>query len=178
MLLSRLIKQAKMSGVGGKYEALADAASDSKRKEGIERCRKVAQAICENNSRDELISKIAISLYRLELANLALEGALGGDFQSETFLTDTMLQEFYQIKIREILRAKTGGKIRAEKFKALESATIKLYQAGKWASAPLAAQEIAPQIVALSSGGNGDLLLSTTRPLQWIRTYLKNKILS
>lgn len=67
-----------------------------------------------------------------------------------------------------------GGKGRATKFKALELGTIKLYQAGKWTSTPLAAQEITPKIVALSSDGKGALMASTTKPLQWIRTHVKS----
>jgi hypothetical protein len=97
-----------------------------------------------------------------------------GSYEASRAMIKTIFAIEGQFKLKSKNIARSGGAGRAEKFKALESATIKLYQAGKWASAPLAAQEIAPQIVALSSHGNGDLLPSTTRPLQWIRAHIKS----
>jgi len=71
--------------------------------------------------------------------------------------------------------AKSGGAGRSAKFKMLEAETIRLYELGKWKSVPIAAQEITPKIVALSKNGNGDLLPSTTKPLEWIRAFKKSQ---
>jgi len=69
--------------------------------------------------------------------------------------------------------AKKGGDARSSKFQLLQSETIKLYKMGTWKSVPIAAQEITPKIVALSKDSNGDLLPSTTKPLEWIREHKK-----
>lgn len=74
-------------------------------------------------------------------------------------------------KGRARLIAAEGGEARAKKYKALEEETIRLYLAGTWKSVPSAAHEITPKIVALSKNGNGDLLPTTTKPLEWIRAY-------
>lgn len=75
---------------------------------------------------------------------------------------------------KSTIRAQLGGLTRATKFKRLEEETIRLYLEGKWKSDPLAAEEITPKIVLMSKDGNGDLLPSTTKPLQWIRKYKKS----
>lgn len=71
--------------------------------------------------------------------------------------------------------AKSGGAGRSAKFKILEAETVRLYELGNWKSVPIAAQEITPKIIALSKNGNGDLLSSTTKPLEWIRAFRKSK---
>lgn len=71
--------------------------------------------------------------------------------------------------------ARKGGLGKKPKLDRLEAETIRLYELGKWGSAPKAALEITPQIVKISTGGNGDLLPSTTKPLEWIRAYEKRK---
>ena len=58
-------------------------------------------------------------------------------------------------------------------MKKLEEETIRLYKSGSWRSAPLAAQEITPKVVEHSKGGRGELMQSTTKPLEWIRAYVK-----
>lgn len=70
--------------------------------------------------------------------------------------------------------ARSGGAGRAAKLKVLEAETIRLYKAGKWDSTPLAAQAIAPAIIALSAKEGPKLTASTTKPLEWIRAYLNN----
>jgi hypothetical protein len=70
-------------------------------------------------------------------------------------------------------RAASGGEGRARKFKHLKDETIRLFLSQEWKSAPIAAQSITPQIVALSKNGRGDLLPSTTKPLEWIRAHKK-----
>lgn len=71
--------------------------------------------------------------------------------------------------------AEAGGNGRALKFKSLQAATIELYKAGNWPSIPLAALEITPKIIALSKKGNGELVPTTTKPIQWIRAYVKSQ---
>lgn len=71
--------------------------------------------------------------------------------------------------------AKTGGDARSALFKALENETIRLYKSGNWTSLPSAALEITPKIVALSKNGNGDLVETTNKPLQWLRKYAKSQ---
>lgn len=71
--------------------------------------------------------------------------------------------------------AKIGGDTRSSKFKKLQSETIRLYKLGTWKSVPIAAQEITPSIVEFSKKGNGDLLPSTKKPLEWIREYERAK---
>jgi hypothetical protein len=71
--------------------------------------------------------------------------------------------------------AKAGGAGRSAKFKILETETVRLYELGNWKSIPIAAQEITPRIVALSKDSNGDLLPSTTKPLEWIRAFRKSQ---
>lgn len=73
------------------------------------------------------------------------------------------------------LVAKTGGDARSALFKALEVETIRLYKLGKWRSLPLAARDITPKIVALSRHGNGDLVETTNKPLEWLRKYVKSE---
>ncbi|WP_426113695.1 hypothetical protein [Massilia sp. PWRC2] len=76
--------------------------------------------------------------------------------------------------------AKSGGDGRAAKIKALEDETIRLYKLGPdgdaWPTgkshAPTAALEITPKVVAFSKG-RGNLLRTTTKPLEWIRAHLK-----
>lgn len=69
--------------------------------------------------------------------------------------------------------ARLGGLGRTAKLEALEVETIRLYKAGTWRSAPLAAENITPLIVEMSKNGNGDLLPSTGKPLAWIRAHIK-----
>lgn len=71
--------------------------------------------------------------------------------------------------------AKTGGDARSALFKKLEIETIRLYKTGTWTSLPSAALEITPKIVALSKNGNGDLVETTNKPLQWLRKYAKSQ---
>ena len=84
-----------------------------------------------------------------------------------------LIIEFDAKKPSEI--AKKGGIGRAAKFKKLEAETIKLYNAGNWKSLPEAALAITPKIVALSKNCNGDLSPTTTKPLEWIRAYVKTQ---
>ena len=71
--------------------------------------------------------------------------------------------------------AKSGGDARSEKYKPLREETIRLFENGTWASVPLAAMDITPNIVALSKNGNGHLGPTTTKPLEWIREHKKLK---
>lgn len=73
------------------------------------------------------------------------------------------------LRARKIAMA--GGAARTAIFKLLEDETIRLYLAKKWKSVPDAALEITPLIVEMSKRGNGDLVKSTTKPLEWIRAY-------
>jgi hypothetical protein len=77
----------------------------------------------------------------------------------------------HQVKSRAKKVAKTGGEGRASKYKTLEQETIRLYLSREWDSVPSAAQEITPLIVKMSKNGAGDLLPTTTKPLQWIRAF-------
>lgn len=72
-------------------------------------------------------------------------------------------------KAQEI--ARRGPEVRKAKMELLKAETIKLFEQGKWKSVPTAAHEITPLIVALSKNGNGDLLPTTTKPLEWIRAH-------
>jgi hypothetical protein len=70
--------------------------------------------------------------------------------------------------------ARKGGLGRLNKLEKLEAETIRLYSAGEWKSAPAAAEKITPTIVAMSREGDGvNLLSTTTKPLEWIRRYIK-----
>jgi hypothetical protein len=92
--------------------------------------------------------------------------------EHEADLSDTMIDHFEK-KPKKL--AQSGGEGRAAKFAILEEKTIMLYEAGidDWDSIPDAATKITPEIVALSKNGNGDLLPSTIKPLQWIRKYVR-----
>lgn len=81
--------------------------------------------------------------------------------------------EFFSLRASSI--AQKGGMGRSAKYKILEEETIRLYKGGTWKSVPQAAAEITPQIVNLSRNGNGDLMSTTTKPLEWIRSYVKSK---
>jgi hypothetical protein len=72
-------------------------------------------------------------------------------------------------------RAKKGGDAKSARLRPAEAQTIKLYKLGTWKSAALAAAELTPQIVAYSRNGKGDLSPSTTKPLEWIRAYLRSQ---
>jgi hypothetical protein len=77
------------------------------------------------------------------------------------------------IKKAKTTQAKKGGDGKSAKLKRLEVETIRMYEAGTWDSAPKAALEITPTIVKISRGGNGDLSPTTTKPLQWIRAFIR-----
>ena len=100
-----------------------------------------------------------------------LVGVLGGMDGSDrgNLLCPSCIIDGYKESI-----ARTGGAGRSAKLKVLEAETIRLYEAGKWDSTPLAAQEIAPLIVAFSAKEGPRLMPSTTKPLEWIRAYLNN----
>lgn len=104
-----------------------------------------------------------------------LVGVLGGMDGSDrgNFLCPSCIIDGYKASI-----ARTGGAGRSVKLKILQAETIRLYEAGKWDSTPLAAQEIAPAIVALSAKEGPKLMPSTTKPLEWIRSHLKSKRLA
>jgi hypothetical protein len=172
MLLKRLIREGKN---GGKFQPLADADSETGRKASVDLYGKAIRIFCKDDSRDELINKFAETFHRVALASKALEIALGGDFNSDTFAVDLLLEELATMKEKVHARALSGAAIRAAKFKILETETIRLYEAGKWESAPAAALEITPKIVAMSKNGNGDLMATTTKPLEWIRAHNKRK---
>jgi hypothetical protein len=72
-------------------------------------------------------------------------------------------------------RAKKGGDAKSARLRPAETETIRLYKLGTWKSASLAAAEITPQIVAFSRNGKGDLSPSTTKPLEWIRAYVRSQ---
>ncbi|SDE53873.1 hypothetical protein SAMN05428966_10916 [Massilia sp. PDC64] len=72
-------------------------------------------------------------------------------------------------KAQEI--ARRGPEVRKAKMELLKAETIKLFEQRKWKSVPAAAHDITPVIVALSKNGNGDLLPTTTKPLEWIRAH-------
>lgn len=71
--------------------------------------------------------------------------------------------------------ARTGGAGRSAKLKVLEAETIRLYEAGKWDSVPLAAQAITPAVVEFSKKNGPKLLPSTAKPIEWIRDHLRSK---
>lgn len=95
-----------------------------------------------------------------ELVNMAFD---------EELRLNKLIINYWERKPKVV--AKAGGDGRAEKFKALEIETIKLYQEGSWATVPLAAQEITPKIVAMSERA---LAPTTNKPLEWIRAYRKS----
>lgn len=169
-MLNRLLHEGKN---GGKFQRLADADSEETREATVEKFRHAICVLCKDDSRDELIAKFALQFHRLNLANLALEIALGGSFNSTEFTVDSMLEELRTMKEFLRQRAIAGGASRSSKLKALEEATIKMYTEGQWDSVPLAAQEITPKIVALSKKNGPNLLPTTTKPIEWIRAYKK-----
>lgn len=69
--------------------------------------------------------------------------------------------------------AKAGGQGRAAKFASLKAETIRLFNEGSWKSVPTAALAITPKIVAHSKPNNGNLLPTTTKPLEWLREHVK-----
>lgn len=71
--------------------------------------------------------------------------------------------------------ARKGGLGRAAKYDRLREATIRLYESKTWKNAVTAALAITPQIVEMSRNGNGDLAPTTTKPLAWIREYIRMK---
>lgn len=168
MLLTRLIKE---GARGGQFARLADANTEAARQTNVEKYVKLIEAFCADDSREELIGKFAAFLHRNELSNIALEVALGGQYDSEKFAVITQLEELASLKSAVHARAKNGGAARSAQFLALEEETIRLFKAGKWTSVPKAALEITPKIVAMSKKGNGELSDATTKPLEWIRKY-------
>lgn len=76
-------------------------------------------------------------------------------------------------KAKDIKVARSGGAGKSAKLDALRAETIRLYSAGKWNSVPLAAQDITPEIVALSIKNGPQLAPTTTKPLEWIRAHKK-----
>lgn len=80
-----------------------------------------------------------------------------------------VIESAQQYKAQEI--ARRGPRVRKAKMDVLEAETIRRYEQGTWKSLPAAAHEITPLIVAFSKNGNGDLLPSTTKPLEWIRAH-------
>lgn len=82
---------------------------------------------------------------------------------------DSKVRERISLKAAKL--AKSGGDGKAIKFKFLETKTIELYLAGTEKNAMKAAYEIAPKIVAMSKKYGGDLVSTTTKPLEWIRAY-------
>ena len=71
--------------------------------------------------------------------------------------------------------ARKGGLGRAAKYDRLREETIRLYESQTWKNAATAALAITPQIVEMSRNGNGDLAPTTTKPLAWIREYIRMK---
>lgn len=78
--------------------------------------------------------------------------------------------------------SKKGGDATAAKITPLIEKTEQLYEIGlkegRWKSAPHAAREITPKIVAFSRIGTAlhapvNLLDTTTKPLDWIREYIR-----
>ena len=91
---------------------------------------------------------------------------------------DSKVSEKISLKAAKL--AKSGGDGRASKFKPLEAETIRLFNAGSltpnpWTTSPEAALEITPKIVAMSRDNKGNLSPSTTKPLEWIRSYIKSQ---
>lgn len=91
-------------------------------------------------------------------------------FQKELELSDVIIK-YLDSKPKAVARA--GGEGRAAKFASLKAETIKLFNEGSWKSLPDAALEITPKIVAYSKPNNGNLLPTTTKPLEWLREYAK-----
>lgn len=116
-------------------------------------------AMCLPEKIDEALGLLADAASSLHMANQCL----------------LQMNNYLQAKEARSEKAKNAAEVRAEKFKSLEAETIRLYESGKWASVPLAAAEITPKIVAMSRNRNGDLLPSTTKPLEWIRAHNKKK---
>jgi hypothetical protein len=91
--------------------------------------------------------------------------------QTESERTDDAIVDYHSARTRASEIAKAGGDGKAAKYKALEAETLRRYSAQDWPSVPAAALEITPHIVAMSKNGLGDLMPSTTKPLEWIRAY-------
>lgn len=85
------------------------------------------------------------------------------------------MDEVERFRRKSVEVARLGGSGRSAKFKKLQLETIRLFESSSWHSAPKAALEITPAIVAMSKNGNGDLSPTTTKPLEWIRAYIKGK---
>lgn len=130
---------------------------------------------------EDAIKFVNMSLNAMEIDDLVIDA-----FHEETALTDKILAYH---EGRSVAVAKAGGDGRAAKLKDLEKETIKLYQAmledrdsvcnpdsaGKRTSIPLVAQKITPLIVDLSKRNGVNLLPTTTKPLAWIRAYVKSQ---
>ena len=115
-----------------------------------------------------------------------LDDAIKALFDEELRLANILLA-YSESKPSEI--AKSGGDGRAEKLKVLENETIRLYKiklehreskgspnmTRKRTSIPLDAQEITPLIVKLSTKNGVNLLPTTTRPLAWLRAFVKSQ---
>ncbi len=91
---------------------------------------------------------------------------------------DAELMRHHLERVKSSTVARSGGDGRAALFTILEKETIRLYELDKarWPTGrhhvPTAALEITPKIVAFSKS-RGDLLSTTTKPLEWIRAHVK-----
>lgn len=100
-------------------------------------------------------------------------------YNLEDDVTDQVLEQLLQQvnlllqKPKEI--ARKGGLGRAAKYDRLREQTIRLYERQTWKNAATAALAITPQIVEMSRNGNGDLAPTTSKPLAWIREYIRMK---
>ncbi len=96
--------------------------------------------------------------------------------------TDKILEHLIQ-KVEKLTQkpkdiARKGGLGRAAKYDRLKEETIRLYENQTWKNAATAALAITPQIVEMSRNGNGDLAPTTSKPLAWIREYIRMKTTS
>ena len=120
---------------------------------------------------DRILSKIKLFGFDKARANDLLAVCR---LQLESERNDDAAIDHQSARMRAAEIARSGGEGRAAKYKALEAETIRLYLEKKW-SAPEAAREITPQIVALSKNGGGDLAPTTQKPLEWIRAYIRGQ---
>jgi hypothetical protein len=127
-------------------------------------------AICILLMLDFSISEIKKDGFTKEIVNRLLKA---NKFLVLSNASDERIRSAQSERNEKKFRAKSGGDAKAAKFKTLEDETVRMYLSGTEKSAPAAALIITPQIVAMSKYGNGDLYPTTSKPLEWIRAYIK-----
>lgn len=117
----------------------------------------------------------ATAAHRCNFSNLTK--LADGCIMDTTRGLEAELSELDSRRARPKKIAATGGKARAAKLEILQKETIRRYEAekGKWKTLPEAADEIKPDIVALSKKEAFPLAPTTSKPLEWIRDHVYPK---